>query len=130
MLRVERHFGVSFGQDGIEASLQVTEELGGLIVDSGVGLGVPEERNRVAALVLWIIFEIELVQVLCAKEGIRVCSGVLGVGGGELPSRPAVLVAFGIRPDDCDGNDVLEPFEVTKDVGTMRERAKETCNIA
>jgi hypothetical protein len=79
VVRVQRSFGIFFRQDGIEARLQITEELGRLVVDNGVSLGVPQKRNRVTALVLWIVLEIKLVKVLCAKEGIGVCAGVLGV---------------------------------------------------
>lgn len=53
-----------------------------------------------------------------AEEVVDGGSGVLVVAGGELPG-------LGVRQRDRDGEDVLQAFEMTHDVGAVSERAEE-----
>lgn len=64
-------------------------------------------------------------QVLTPKEPVDRRVRVLVVCLGEPPSGPALRVAFGVRADDGDVDDVRQSFEMADDVGALGEGAEE-----
>lgn len=68
------------------------------IIDNSIQLLIPQHRHAVSALVVLVGLEIQLMQVLAAKE-LVVCGALIVVFRAldvESPAGPAFTVAFGI----------------------------------
>lgn len=59
-------------EKGVEGGIEHSDDLGGLVVDNGVELFVPQYWHCVASNVVWVGLEVELLEGCEAVE--RVCS--------------------------------------------------------
>lgn len=68
-------------------------------------------------------------QISRAIEGILRRDGVhiaLAPAPCKLPPRPSLVVTFGVRLDDREGDDVLETLEDAHEVGAVGKRAEQS----
>lgn len=94
------------------------QDLGALVVDDAVRLLVPQERHAVLPLVRGVVSEVQLVHEAAVEEVVGRSAGVRLV---EAPS----WFAFGVGPDDGDGEYAGEVFEMSDEVGAVGEGAEE-----
>ena len=71
---------------------------------------VPQQRNRVPTLIALVGFEVHFMKILAPEEPVDGALGILVISLWELPSRPALIVAFWIRLYDRKFDDFCQTF--------------------
>lgn len=95
------------------------------VVDSSVGLLIPQQRHRIPPLIIIVGPEINIVQVFAAEELVDRCTLIFVLVCREFPPRPPLRVTFRIRSNDRYVDYILQFFQVAHEIGSMSERAEQ-----
>jgi hypothetical protein len=98
-----------------------------LIIHDSIFLLIPKEGHAISAFIVWVIFEVDLMQILGLEEVIFSGAFVEIIWWAwELPPRPSLVIAFWVWLYDRETDDRLETLNLTNEVGTMSKGTEES----
>lgn len=95
------------------------------VVDSSVGLLIPQQWHRIPPLIILVSPEINIVQVFAAEELVDRCTLIFVLVCGEFPPGPPLRVPLGIGSNDRYVDDILQAFQVAHEICSMGKWAEQ-----
>lgn len=113
-VKIQVSFGATLWQQFVESCLKPSQRLNALVAHNGVLNLVPNDRDRVSALVSLVGAKVHIMHVPRAKQMIFGSTGISVVGAaiaGKLPTGPTIVVALGIRLHNGEREKIIQLFD-------------------